>query len=260
MGLALITGASSGIGLQLAKEFAQHGFDLVIAADDADIHKAAAELSEFNTDVRPVQVDLRTAGGVETLHRQATEGGRQLDAAALNAGRGAGQSFVDSDLEDNLSIVDLNVRSTVHLTKLILPDMVRRNAGKLLFTSSIAAMMPGPYQSVYNASKSFIQSFAEALQDELRGTAVTVTSLMPGPTDTNFFRRAGQADNTRIGRMPKDDPAKVAKQGFDALMGGDRKVVAESWSTKLMGATTRFLPDSVKAAANRVLAVPLDRR
>jgi short-subunit dehydrogenase len=148
----------------------------------------------------------------------------------------------------------------VHLTKLILPDMVRRNAGKLLFTSSIAAMMPGPYQSVYNASKSFIQSFAEALQDELRGTAVTVTSLMPGPTDTNFFRRAGQADNTRMGRMPKDDPAKVAKQGFDALMSGDRKVVAESWSTKLMGATTRFLPDSVKAAANRVLAVPLDRR
>jgi short-subunit dehydrogenase len=137
---------------------------------------------------------------------------------------------------------------------------VRRKAGKLLFTSSIAATMPGPYQSVYNASKSFIQSFAEALQDELRQTAITVTSLMPGPTDTNFFRRAGQAHNTRMGRMPKDDPAKVAEQGFQALMNGHRKVVAESLSTKLVGVTNRFLPDSVKAAANRVLAVPLDRR
>jgi uncharacterized protein len=260
MALALITGASSGIGLELAKQFAQHGFDLVIAAEDDGIHSAASELADFHTDVRPVQVDLRTADGVETLYRGTIDGGRQLDAAALNAGRGAGQSFVDSDLEDNLSIVDLNVRSTVHLSKLILPDMVRRNAGKLLFTSSIAATMPGPYQSVYNASKSFIQSFAEALQDELRRTGVTVTSLMPGPTDTNFFRRAGQADNTRMGRMPKDDPAKVAMQGFEALMSGDRKVVAESLSTKLIGVTNRFLPDSVKAAANRVLAAPLDRR
>ncbi len=260
MGLALITGASSGIGLQLAKQFAQHGYDLVIACDDDDVQAAAAELSGFNTEVTPVQVDLRTPDGVERLYRRATEGDRHLDAAALNAGVGTGRSFVDSTLEDNLSIVDLNVRSTVHLARLILPDMVHRDAGKVLFTSSIAAMMPGPYQSVYNASKSFIQSFAEALQDELRRTAVTVTSLMPGPTDTNFFRRAGQADNTRIGRTPKDDPAKVARQGFEALMNGDRKVVAESLKTKIIGATNRLLPDSVKAAANRVLAEPLDHR
>jgi short-subunit dehydrogenase len=260
MGLALITGASSGIGLQLAKQFAEHGYDLVIACEDDDVEAAAAELSGFNTDVKPVQVDLRTPDGVQTLYQRATEGGRHLDAAALNAGVGAGQSFVDSTLEDNLSIVDLNVRSTVHLARLILPDMVHRDAGKVLFTSSIAAMMPGPYQSVYNASKSFIQSFAEALHDELRRTAVTVTSLMPGPTDTNFLRRAGQADNTRIGRMPKDDPAKVAQQGFEALMNGERKVVAESLRTKIIATSNRLLPDSVKAAANRVLAEPLDRR
>jgi short-subunit dehydrogenase len=259
MALALITGASSGIGLQLAKQFAKHGYDLVIACEDEDVQAAAAELSEFNTDVRPVLVDLRTCDGVETLYQQAIDGGRPIDAAALNAGVGAGQSFVDSALEDSLSIIDLNVRSTVHLSRLILPGMIARDAGKVLFTSSIAAMMPGPYQSVYNASKSFIQSFAEALQDELRRTAVTVTSLMPGPTDTNFFRRAGQADNTLFGRMPKDDPAKVAEQGFEALMNGDRKVVAASLGSKIVGATSRLLPDSVKAAANRALAAPLDR-
>ncbi len=260
MALALVTGASSGIGFELAKQFAQHDYDLVIAADDPGVETAALELAEFGTRVQPVRVDLRGPDGVEKLYQKATEGGRTVDAAALNAGTATGGSFVDSELDDNLSAIDLNVRSTVHLAKLILPDMVRRDAGRILFTSSIVAAMPGPYQSVYNASKSFIQSFAEALQDELRRTAVTVTSLMPGPTDTNFFWRAGQADNTRMGRMPKDDPAKVAKQGFDALMSGDRKVVAESLSTKLIGATNRFLPDSLKAAANRVLAVPLDRR
>lgn len=259
MGLALITGASSGIGLELAEQFAKHGYDLVVASEDDGIHQAATTLSGLGTDVRPIQVDLRSADGVESLYQQATEGGRQLDAAALNAGVGRGESFVDSDLADNLALIDLNVRSTVHLTKLILADMGPHDAGKLLFTSSIAAMMPGSYQSVYNASKSFIQSFAEALQDELRNTSVTVTSLMPGPTDTNFFHRAG-LENSRMGRMPKDDPTEVAKQGFEALMRGDRKVVAESLTTKIMGVANRFLPDSVKAAADRVLAEPLGRR
>lgn len=257
--MALVTGASSGIGLEIAKQFAEHGYDLVVAAEDDDIHTAAATLSGPGTDVRAVQVDLRTPDGVEKLYQQATGDGRQLDAATLNAGVGRGESFVDSDLNDNLSVVDLNVRSTVHLSKLVLADMVPRGSGKLLYTSSIAAMMPGSYQAVYNASKSFIQSFAEALQDELRNTGVSVTSLLPGPTDTNFFRRA-KLENTRMGRMPKDDPAEVAKQGFDALMRGDRKVVAESMTTKIMGVANRFLPDSVKAAADRVLAEPLGRR
>jgi short-subunit dehydrogenase len=166
MSLALITGASSGIGLELAKQFAQHGYDLVIAAEDNGIKKAATTLSQSGTDVRPVRIDLRTPAAVEKLYQQVTNGGRQLDAAALNAGVGQGNSFVDGDLDDNLSMVDLNVRSTVHLTKLVLTDMVRRDIGKLLLTSSIAAMMPGPDEAVYHASKSFIQSFAEALQDD----------------------------------------------------------------------------------------------
>ncbi|MCV7095661.1 SDR family NAD(P)-dependent oxidoreductase [Mycobacterium kubicae] len=256
MSLALITGASSGIGFELAKQFASHGYDLVIAAEDDGIQEAAESLKSTGVKVRPVRVDLRTAKGVEDLYRQATESGQELDAVALNAGVGTGGAFVDSDLDADLSIVDLNVRSTVHLAKLVLPDMVRRNSGKLLFTSSIASTMPGSHQSVYAASKSFVQSLAQALHDELRHTSVTVTALMPGPTETNFFRRAGMA-NSRMGRMKhKDDPTAVAKQGFEALMNGDRKVVAESVMTKVMGISNRFLPDSVKAAANRVMSVP----
>jgi short-subunit dehydrogenase len=258
MGLALITGASSGIGLELARRFAEHGYDLVIAAEDAEIHVAAQQLgSSGGVSVRPVQVDLRTDKGVEELYRRVGAAGRPLDAVALNAGVGLGGSFVDSTVQDALAVVDLNVRSTVHLAKLVLPDMVRRRSGKVLFTSSIASMMPGSYQAVYNASKSFIQSLSEALHDELRGTGVTVTALLPGPTDTNFFRRAGMA-STRMGGMSrKDDPAEVARAGFDALIDGDRKVIAESMLTKAMGIGNRMLPDSVKAAANRFMSTPV---
>jgi short-subunit dehydrogenase len=205
-------------------------------------------------------VDLRKPENVEKLYRDATSMGRPLDAAALNAGAGRGGKFVDGDLEADLNIVDLNVRSTVHLAKLVLTDMAERGTGKVLLTSSIVAMMPGSFQTMYNASKSFIQSFAEALHDEMRDTDVTVTALMPGPTDTDFFRRADMLD-TAVGKMPfKDDPAKVAQQGFDALMRGDRKVVAESTSTKLIGIVSRFLPDSVRAAANRLISMPIARR
>lgn len=257
MGLALITGASSGIGLELARRFAEHGYDLMIAADDSGIHDAAQKLGRSGVNIRPIQVDLRTGKGVEELYRQVSTEGRPLDAAALNAGVGLGGAFLDSTVQDALALIDLNVRSTVHLAKLVLPDMVRRNSGKVLFTSSIASTMPGSYQAVYNASKSFIQSLSEALHDELRDTGVTVTALMPGPTDTNFFRRAGMA-GTRMGRMSrKDDPAEVAREGFDALMDGDRKVVAESMLTKAMGISNRLLPDSVKAVANRVMSTPV---
>jgi short-subunit dehydrogenase len=161
-------------------------------------------------------------------------------------------------MDDDLGIVDLNVRSTVQLAKLVLSDMARRGSGKVLFTSSIVAEMPGWNQSMYNASKSFVQSFAEALHDEMRGTGVTVTALLPGPTATNFFRRAGMPD-TVIGRMPKDDPARVARQGYDAMLRGDRKVFAASLFSKAMGVTNAFLPDSVKSAANRLIVARTGR-
>jgi short-subunit dehydrogenase len=255
---ALITGASSGIGFELAKLFAQDGYDLVVAAEDDGIHDVPSRLIEFGAAVQAIQVDLRTPAAVEHLYDSVVEGGRVLEVAALNAGVGRGDRFLDTELADDLSVVDLNVRSTVHLAKLVLRDMANHDSGKVLFTSSVASMMPGSYQTVYNASKSFVQSFAEALHDELRDTSITITALMPGPTETNFFHRA-KMDDTLVGKMPKDDPALVARQGYDALMRGDRKVVGGGLSSKVMGTVSRVLPDSVKAVGSRVISAPLHR-
>nr|WP_258544871.1 SDR family NAD(P)-dependent oxidoreductase [Micromonospora provocatoris] len=175
---------------------------------------------------------------------------------ALNAGRGAGGDFVGgTDLADELTVIDLNVRSTVHLAKLLLPDMVRRGAGRVLFTSSIAATMPGAYQAVYNASKSFVQSFAEGVRNELKDSGVTVTSLMPGPTDTEFFDRADMAD-TRVGQGRKDDPRKVAEDAFEALMKGEHKVAAGSLVNKIQVAAGKIVPDRLKAEQHRKMAEP----
>ena len=253
--LALITGASSGIGYELARLFAADGYDLIITSDTTKIETAADQLKADATEVTPVIADLRTEDGVIELFSTVKGIGRPLTAAALNAGIGHSQSFTDAQLDDLLSVVDLNVRSTVHLAKLILDDFVERDEGELLITSSIAATMPGPYQAVYNASKSFVQSFAEAVQSELSDTNVTVTALMPGPTETNFFHRAG-LDNTLMGRSNKDDPAAVAEAGYRALKEGRRKIVADSLLSKTMAAVDSVLPDVAKAAAHRVLARP----
>jgi short-subunit dehydrogenase len=252
---AVVTGASSGIGYELARQFAQNGFDLLIAAEDAGIDRAATELGS-GVSVHAVQVDLATYDGVEQLYKAITAAGRPVDAIAINAGRGAGGDFTrDTDLRDELNIVDLNVRSTVHLAKRVLPDMVRRGAGRVLFTSSIASTMPGSYQAVYNASKAFVQSFAEAIRNELKDTGVTVTSLMPGPTDTNFFERADMMD-TKVGTGSKDDPAKVAEQGFEALMKGDDHVVAGSLKNKAQAVAAKAMPDTMKAEMHRRMAEP----
>jgi len=252
---AVVTGASRGIGFELAKQFADHDFDLLINAEDARIDAAAERLRTAGVEVQAVQADLRTYDGVEQLYAAIVATGRPVDAAALNAGVGQGGAFVETDLADELSIIELNVTSTVHLAKRLLQDMVARNKGRLLITSSIASTMPGAFQAIYNASKSFLQSFALALRSELKDTDVTVTSLMPGPTDTDFFRRAGLQD-TRLGQSPKDDPAKVAKQGFEALMSGDDRVVASSAKTKVQGVVNKVLPDRLKAAGHRLMAKP----
>jgi uncharacterized protein len=204
--LALVTGASSGIGLELARQFATHDFDVVVTAEDAELTAAASALRETGATVHEVRSDLRTSDGVEHLWREVSALGRPLDAAALNAGVGRGGAFLDIDLADERDIIDLNITSTVHLAKLVLRDMTARGAGRLLITSSIASTMPGSFQAVYNASKSFLQSFAEALQEELKDSAVTITSLMPGPTETEFFERADMLD-TKVGQSEKDDPA-----------------------------------------------------
>jgi len=254
-GLAVITGASSGIGLELARQFAEHGFDLIVAAEDDELTAAAGSLDGADVKVDAVRVDLATPTGVERLYERIQASNRPVDALALNAGIGSGGAFTETELEDELKLVDLNVRSVVHLAKLVVRDMVARGEGRVLITSSIASTMPGSFQAVYNASKSFGQSFALALRNELKDTGVTVTSLMPGPTDTEFFERAEMLD-TKVGSGDKDDPADVARDGFEALMAGDERVVSASLSTKLQARAGRVLPDSVKAGMHRKMAEP----
>ena len=253
--LAVVTGASSGIGRALAGEFASHAFDLMICAEDAGIETAAAELREVGVQVRSVRADLATYEGVEDLVVAVEATGRPVEAVAVNAGIGVGARFVDRRLEDHLRLIALNVTGAVHLTWRLLQPMVQRGRGRLLFTSSVAATMPGPYESTYNASKSFLGSFAQAIRAELAGTGVTVTALMPGPTDTDFFERAGLED-TKLGRAPKDDPRDVARDGFEAMMAGKDHVVAGSARNKLLTAAGRLLPDKATAAMHAKLSQP----
>ena|SRR5947209_6351232 len=253
--LAVVTGASSGIGFELAKVFADNGFDVLINAEDAGLEAAAEQLRTRGAHVQPVQADLSNHDGVEQLYAAIASTARPVSAAVLNAGVGQGGAFIDTDLADEMKIIEVNVTSTVHLAKRLLKDMVMRDDGKMLIISSIASTMPGSFQAVYNASKSFLQSFAQALQNELKDTKVTITSLMPGPTDTNFFHRAGMED-THVGQAEKDDPAQVAKQGFDALMSGEGKIIAGSAQTKVQGLASKVLPDKLKAAAHRQMAEP----
>lgn len=252
---AVVTGASSGIGYELARQFAQNGFDLLITAEDAGITQAARDLEVLGAHVETVQANLAMSDGVETLYRQIQSTGRPVDAIAINAGVGVGGPFIETDFNDELNLINLNVVSPVHLAKYVVRDMVARGQGRILFTSSVAARMPGPFEAVYAASKAFLQSFSEALRNELKDTGVTVTALEPGPTDTNFFHRAGM-DDTKAGASKKDDPAQVAKQGFDALMAGEDHVVAGSVSTKLQAAATNVLPATANAAMHRKQSEP----
>ncbi|CAL9396871.1 hypothetical protein SUDANB70_01379 [Streptomyces sp. enrichment culture] len=253
--LALITGASSGIGRELAREFARHGYDLVVNAEDEALESVAEEVrTTAGAEVRAVRADLRSGEGRFRL-LDALDG-LTVDVAVLNAGVGQGGAFVDTDLADDQEVIDLNVTATVRLAKPLLRGMVVRGEGRLALTSSVASAMPGSFQPVYNASKAFVQSFAQALAEEVKDTGVTVTSFLPGPTDTEFFDRADMADDTRIGTMKKDDPAQVAAQAFEAIMTGERKAVTGSLKAKAQGLAGKVLPDGLKAAAHRRMAEP----
>lgn len=253
--LALVTGASSGIGLELAKQFADNGFDVLITAEDAELDGAAAELGATGATVIVERANLAEPAGVEQLFRAAKSTGRPIAAAALNAGVGAGGRFDEVDLADDLHVIALNVSSTVHLAKLLVRDMATRGEGRLLFISSIAATVPGPFYATYGASKAFIQSFAQAIRYELKESGVTVTSLMPGPTDTEFFERADMTD-TAADSGKKDDPADVARDGFEAMMAGKDQVVAGSVKNKAQTAAGKALPDTVTAGMTAKMTKP----
>src|SRR3954466_15571154 len=221
--LAVVTGASSGIGYELAKLGAQNGYDLVIAADDPSIDQAAAAFQALGASVNAVLADLATTAGVDQL--VAAVWGRGVDALLANAGHGLGQGFLDQDFDEVQHVIDTNITGTIYLIHKIGRDMRSRNRGRVLITGSIAGFMPGTFHAVYNGTKAFMDSFAFALRNELKDTAVTITLLMPGATDTEFFKRAGMTD-TKVGTDPKDDPVDVAKDGFEAMMSGASDVVS----------------------------------
>lgn len=257
---AVVTGASSGIGRELATLFVEHGYDLVVAAEDAGIEAAAAELRATGgqgggAQVDAVQVDLATPEGVERLAARVQALGRPVDALALNAGVGLGGAFLEQPLDRIFEIIHLNVRSTVHLARLLMPAMVARGEGKVLVTSSIAALMPGSFQAIYNASKAFEHSWAEAVRNEIKDSGVTVTALQPGPTDTAFFHRA-EMEDTSVGAGKKDDAAGVAKDGFEAMLAGRDHVVAGSIKNRLQAVLSEITPEPLKAELHRKMAEP----
>ena len=253
---AIVTGGSNGIGLELARQFADNGYDLLIAAEnEAHLRDAAMTLSANGAKVDIYAGDLGQEQTVDGLYRAITTAGRPVDALCVNAGIGLGGPFVETDLKTELQMIDLNIRGAVQLTKLVLKDMVARDSGKILFTSSIAATMPDPFEAVYGGTKVFLRWFGEALRNELKDTGITVTVLMPSVTDTNFFNRADMLDTKAGASDSKDDPAVVAKAGFDALMAGDDKVVP-TIKNKIMGAVADLLPDAAAAQVHRGMSEP----
>jgi short-subunit dehydrogenase len=254
---AVVTGGSNGIGLELARQFLANGFDVLIAGeDDQHTPDAVRTLSaEDQGEVTSWSGDLGREDQVNAFYEAIRASGRPVDALCVNAGFGLGGAFVETDLARELQMIDVNVRGAVQLTKLVLKNMVGRNAGRILFTSSIAATMPDPFEAVYGSTKVFLRWFGEALRNELKDTGVTVTVLMPSVTDTNFFNRAEMVDTKAGASDNKDDPTVVAKAGFDALMAGDDKVVP-TLKNKVMGAVADALPDKIAAQVHRGMSEP----
>ena len=252
--LAVVTGASTGIGFELARCCAGNGFDLVIAADEPRIEEAAAELRRSGAAITAVEADLADTAGVDKLLDAIEAQRRPVDALLANAGRGLGRAFLDQDWEDARRVVDTNITGTLYLIQRVGRDMRARDAGRILITGSIAGFMPGTYQAIYNGTKSFLDSFAFALRHELKGSGVSVTCLMPGATETDFFERADMKD-TKVGTMKKDDAAQVARTGFEAMMRGTGDVIT-GWQNKLQAAIANVLPADATAEMHRRQAAP----
>jgi short-subunit dehydrogenase len=252
---AIVTGASTGIGFELAHLAARDGYDLLIVADEPLINNAAADLRQHGVNVEAVEADLARFEGIDKLLD--TAGGRSIDVLCANAGHGLGHAFLDQQPSDWRHVIDTNIVGTLYLVQKVLKQMTARGRGKVMLTGSIAGFMPGTYQAVYNGTKAFIDSFADALRAELENEGhgdVTITNLMPGATETEFFDRAGMGD-TSVGTAKKDDPAKVASDGWTHMMHGGGDIVS-GWKNKIQAAAAHVLPHGVTAALHKGMAEP----
>jgi short-subunit dehydrogenase len=253
--LSVITGASSGIGLELARLCAADGMKLLIASDEPEIENVRTELASRGCQVEALQVDLATRDGVQQLVQRAKALG-PIEHLIANAGHGLGHAFLDESIGDIDHVIDTNVRGTVWLLHDLVRDMVGAGNGRVLITGSIAGILPGSFSAVYNGSKAFLDNFAYGLRNELKDSGVTITCLMPGPTDTNFFERADMLD-TKVGQeeTKKDDPADVARTGYDAMMKGEASVV-HGMMNKVQAAMANILPKTASADQHRKMAEP----
>jgi hypothetical protein len=244
---ALITGASMGIGYELAKLFAQDGYNLIIVArTQEDLQQRASEFSQqFGIDVIPIAKDLFQPNAAFELYDEVKSRQLTVDILVNDAGQGQYGLFIESDIHRLLEIIQLNVSSLTTLTHLFLKDMVARNEGRILQVASIASELPGPWQAVYHATKAYVLSLTEALINEIKDTAVTMTALQPGATDTDFFNKADMTES-KILDTKLSDPVKVAKDGYDALMKGDDKIVS-GFKNKAMVASSNIMPDTMVA-------------
>lgn len=251
--LAIITGASTGIGREMARVAAEDGCDMVLAADEAAIETVADDLRATGADVVAVQADLGTEDGVEQLWQAI--GDRRIEYMIANAGRGLGHAFLEQEKAQIEEVIHLNVTGTTALLHRAARTLRAQGSGRILVTGSIAGEMPGSYQAVYNATKAYLDILAISIRHELKETGVTVTCLMPGPTDTEFFDRAGMED-TRVGQSDhKTDPARVARKGYEAMKKG-QAVMDPSFATKVQSAFAKILPESLLARMHRELAEP----
>ena len=245
--LAVVTGASTGIGYELAICCARNGFDLLVVADEPEIHTAAEVFRSNDVNVEAIEADLATIEGVEQVY--AALNGRKVDALLANAGRGLGHGFLDQEFSDVIRVIDTNITGTIYLIQKIGRDMRAKKAGRILITGSIAGFTPGTFQAVYHGTKAFIDSFSFALRNEIQDSGITVTCLMPGATETEFFDRAGLED-TKVGQAKKDDPRKVAEAGFEAMMNGEGDIVT-GWQNKVESAIANVTPSAILASRTR---------
>ena len=248
---AIVTGASSGIGLELAKCAARDGYDLLVAADTPFVD-AGAGLKEMGVEVQSIEADLATEQGVQQL--LAAAGDRPVDVLVANAGHGLGHAFLEQSPRDWMHVIDTNITGTLQLIQPVVKRMVERGEGKVLITGSVAGHMAGSFQAVYNGSKAFIDSFAAALGNEIQDSGVTVTCLKPGATETEFFHRA-HLDDTKVGQAKKDDPADVAKTGWEAMKSGELAVIY-GLKNKMQVAAASVMTDATTAKLHRAQAEP----